>query len=323
MTEVARALILPDLFAPSPESLLSLLLVWDEIELERCRIAPGSPLDYGEFREELREAGVVQEFPPPFELEPRVDPTLSIDESDAQIEELARSNGLVLASGILRSVRDAQSRATRQGFAALSTTQLADLASSLPPADEVAAVSEATMIQATINGMRLNSSTDLKAVLRFRDKNRDLMGRFRGALVDLSKAIDADTPTRGAEQGYALMRNRITPLLGDMASALDRGRLSYFVSTLFGATSLALAPIDPAMNAAAGGALMTRSLKYAFDRDRIVREHPYGLLYRMHQELARPRGAEPPRPISDPEEALVSICTDLMRDLHLGLRDMD
>jgi hypothetical protein len=175
------------------------------------------------------------------------------------------------------------------------------------------------MIQIAAKGLQLDQTTELEAVLRFREKNRKLMGRFRGAMIDLSAGIDADTPSQAAEQAYALMSNRVDPLLGDLASALSRGRLSFFVKTLFGATTVALTPTDPAMKVIAGGAIMTRSLRYAFNRDAVIREHPYGLLYQAHLELSGQSHAQPPSPISDPDSALADACFGLVQNLFSHL----
>lgn len=319
MTEVARALVLPDLFAPGPSDLMSLLLVWDELELEKCDYHPAWP-SYPDFRAALREAGVVREFPPPFEIQPVADPTLSDDETEDELEERARGNGLMLAEGIRNSVEDAQIKAHDRGLAPVAMTQFAHLASALPPLDPSSPVAEATMIQVAAKGLQLEQTAELEAVLKFREKNRGLMGRFRGAMIDLSAEIDSDTPAKVAEQAYALMNNRVEPLLGDLASALSRGRLSFFVRTLFGATAVALTPTDPAAKAIAGGAIVTRSLKYAFDRGAVVREHPYGLLYQVHLELSEEARAQPPPLISDPDSALADACFKLMHNLSSYLR---
>ena len=44
---------------------------------------------------------------------------------------------------------------------------------------------------------------------------------------------------------------------------------------------------------------MTQSLSYAFDRNKLVREHPYGLLHAVRSDIAGPSEREP-SPTIDP-----------------------
>lgn len=310
---------MPDFFVPDPADLMSLLLVWDELAIEAGDHHPQWP-DYGEFRSELRDTGLVREYPPPFEIKPVADPTLPENQTDAELEQLAQSDGREFAGAILRSVRNAQLQARDQGVASVATTQLADLASALPPMDSQAPTAEATMIQVAVKGMTVDPATDLDEVLRFREKNRQLMGRFRGAMIDLSVAIDADTPAKATEQARALMANRVEPILGDLARALDRGRFRVFVNTLFGATAIALGPADPATKAMTGGGLLARSLKYAFNRDSVVRSHRYGLIYRAHRKFDQSPSTQPPPVITDPESAIAQVCSGLMLNFRRYLR---
>ncbi|HEY5816189.1 MAG TPA: hypothetical protein VIS95_07605 [Solirubrobacterales bacterium] len=319
MSEIARALVLPDFFAPDPADLMSLLLVWEELEVEVGDYHPQWP-DYKDFRDTLRDTGLIREYPPSFEIKPVVDPTIPDDQSGPELEQLAQSDGMELAAVVLRSIRKAQLQARDQGFAPVAMTQLAELASVLPPVDPQAPIAEATMIQVAVNGMRLDPATNLDDVLRFRERNRHLMGRFRGAMIDLSAAIDAGTAATAKEQAYAAMANRIEPVLGELAIALDRGRLSFAVNTLLGATALALGTADPTATAVTSGGLVAQSLKYAFDRDSLVRNHPYGLIYRAQQEFAKPVNAKSPLVITDPESTLAKTCFNLMLNLRLALR---
>jgi hypothetical protein len=70
-----------------------------------------------------------------------------------------------------------------------------------------------------------------------------------------------------------------------MTDALRRSRVTFTIETLLGATAVSLAPLDPATLALAGGVLAARTLKYALDRERVDREHPLGLLYRVRADF--------------------------------------
>jgi hypothetical protein len=59
MTEFFRGLVLPDIVSPNPIDLLSLLLVWDQLEVQAY------PEDDNQVRSELRSAGLITEFPGP------------------------------------------------------------------------------------------------------------------------------------------------------------------------------------------------------------------------------------------------------------------
>jgi hypothetical protein len=114
---------------------------------------------------------------------------------------------------------------------------------------------------------------------------------------------DTEDPRRAAELAQATLTNRLEPALGDMTDALRHSRVTFTLDTLLGATAVSLAPLDPATLAVAGGVLAVRTLKYAFDRERVVREHPLGLLYRARRDFGAQTGAPAPM-IDDPHAVL-------------------
>lgn len=318
MTEFVRGYVLPDLGRPQPEDLLSLLLVWDEIEVEAWD-GESAPSNESQVFRELKEAGLVREYQPFIKMDTFVDPTIPDNESNAELLTRAEENGLMLADGLITSVSKARREATDRGAAPLAVTYFAELASALPPLEPSAPIAEASMIQVATQGIRVNRDTAVKDVLRFRERNRRLMGRFRGALVDLAASIDTDTATQATEQAHAKLVNRVEPELGNLTTALARGSISFTTETLVGATAVSLAPIDPATMMVAGGALAARTLKYAFDRDRIVKEHPLGLVYRARQQFGEP-STPTQTVVSDPDALIRDLCTIRMVQFHRDLR---
>jgi len=315
VTEFVRGLVLPDLVPPSPEDLLSLLLVWDELEVSTPNID-------NEFRAELRESGLVREYPYPLTFEVVVDPDLPDEPTGEEITSLAADDGKQIASAVRSIVSGALERADEQGLAPLATTSLAQLASALPPPAPLAPVVEATLIQIATRGIRVQPGTTLDEVLAFRERNKALMGRFRGAMIDLAAAIEADKPAKTMEQAYAILVNRIEPVLGDLASNLERNRVSFAIATVLGATSVSLATLDPAGQAVAGGHVLSRSLRYAFDRERLVREHPLGLVHRAQEQFAGPQAKANAGAITDPESLLEERCVAAALGLRKYLHDL-
>jgi hypothetical protein len=308
LTEFVRGYVLPDLARPRPEDLLSLLLVWDELAVEEWS-DENEPTDEGGFYSELKSAGVVREYSRFINIAAEVDPALSDHPTSGELLQRARENADALVDGLTASVNNALLEAADQGRAPLALTYFAELVSALPPPEPLAPVAEASMIQVAAQGIRVDRDTGVADVLRFREKNQHLMGRFRGAMIDLAASIQADTPTKATEQAYATLVNRVEPALGDLTTALKRGRINFAVTTLIGATSLSLSPIDPATKTVAGGHLLSRSLRYAFDRDRVVRDHPYGLIYRAQKEFGVPLSKSSPAVIDDPISLMRQICT--------------
>lgn len=319
MTEFVRGYVLPDFSRPKPEDLLSLLLVWDEVEVEAWDDEVALLENESDIYGELKHAGLIREYQPFIKMDTVVDPTLSDHPDDAELLRRAEEDGAMFADGLLTSVSRAQRQAAERGSAPLAVTYLAEVASALPPLEPSAPIAEASMIQIATKGVRVNRGTALADVLRFREKNRHLMGSFRGAMTDLAASLDADTPMNAIEQVHATLVNRVEPALANLTTELGRRRIKFATEMSAGASAFSLASVDPATLATAGGLLVTRTLAYTFDRDRMVRESPFGLIYRARRQFGESL-TQAPTVVKDPKALVRDLCTvqmfQFLRDLR-------
>jgi hypothetical protein len=224
-----------------------------------------------------------------------------------------------MANGIVASVQHSLEEAREKGLAPVATTPFAELAASLPTETAAAPVAEASLLQVVTQGIQVAPGTTVEDILAFRDKNQGSMGRFRGAMADLARVITTDASGNPAEEARAVLRNRVEPTIGDLTEALDRNRIGFAMKILFGAISASLTPGDPASVPLAGGLIASRSLRYAFDRERLVNDHPYGLIYRVRREFP-PDGEQRDPVITDPEAAIRGRCVRTWEGVIEGLR---
>lgn len=314
MTEFARALVLPDLGAPSKRKLLSLLVVWDGLEVDLTESGasrdgwltpleeeglitvterPVDPRDSSESRELFDERWM--EFTRNW-LAPFATPKI--------MRESAEQVATEVTDRLVANIENATKRAATLGLAPLAITPFASLATSLPKQEGSSPVREATLIEVATRGVEVAPHTDLEDVLAFRDQNRDLMGRFRGALIDLAAAIEADSPAAAAEQAYAVVKNRVEPQLGALNDALETGRISFAWNMLLGASAVALSGGDLGAATSSAGSVAMQRLRYAFSRDRLVREHPYGLLYQTARAFGGEADGRASKVITEPRQAI-------------------
>lgn len=322
MAEFARALILPDLGAPTQQQILSLLLVWDGLEVELT--SPGPKSEEGlEWATELIDAGLVNvrrrpfdpKYPPedskPFEKEwTELSTEILVKYREpGMLQRAAERAGAEVSERLLVNIEEAASRAAQLGLAPLAVTPFATLATCLPARDDDAPVTESTLIEVAARGIQVASDTDAATVIEFRERNAALMGRFRASLIDLAESIDANSPVVAAEQAYAVVRNRVEPALSKLEDALDAGRIRFAFNMLLGASAMVFSGVETGALVAEAGTVAARPIRYAFDRDRLVREHPYGLLYRAAEEFGRDDCAQPPSVITDPKATISQMIT--------------
>lgn len=327
MAEVARALVLPDLHPPTSEHLLALLLVWDAIDIEMTYSSVHSEPEIRDVST-LEDEGLVRvrkipfnpKYPPekrkPFEEEWSADMwrffAKRYDRDKTQ--QMALAVGSEMAALLISHVQAGLRIASERGLAPIAATPNAAKAACLPPLEAHAGVAEGALINAATRAVQVVPDTTVEDVLAFRNKNAALMGRFRGALVELAQSITASSPALAAEQAYAIIQNRIEPALADLDDALARSRISYAWKTLMGATAVAAsAPVSPVGALAKGGEVAVQPVRYAFDRDRLVRGHPFGLLYRARQAFGGQSLAPPEQPITNPEDELKAMFSDIVR----------
>ncbi len=336
--EVARALVLPDFSGPAVPDLMSLLLVWDQVEVD-LRVVDSSRIEEDAEYQRLVDEGLVAYTVRPFsspQAQSRPKPKPPVPEipdgipeeiwaelklaafddwvAEGGIERLISSGGKGAAKSFVENLQEAFIQAAQRGYAPVAVTPFASMVSSLPTVDTHAPVAEATMIQVASRGIRVNHDTNVEDLLFFRERNAEIMGRFRGALIDLASSVDSTSPAGAAEQAYAVLLNRVEPALADLSDALDKGRIKFAVQTLLGATSIAAGPAAGLGASAAGGRVVTQMLRYAFDRERLVREHPYGLLYRAADAFGTSTDVEHPRQvITDPETHIAMVLERMLR----------
>jgi len=306
-------LVLPDIGLPPREDVLSLLLVWDALDVD---LAQAGRDDIGEpsWVDELEDAGALRVTRRPFHPE---HPPESRKPFDEEWQELAESidvfrdflepNNWVepvaqeVTDRLVGHVMDALARASREGLAPVAVTYYASLAASLPRIDASAPVREATMLDVATRGIRVGPGTNVEDVLSFREKHSSQTGRFRAALIDLAASISPDSPAP-AEEAFALLKNRVEPALAALDDVMSRGRISFAWGMLLGASATVAAGVDVGAAIAEGGQVATRGLRYAFNRDRLIREHPYGFLYRARRDFAAGSPSAPV--ITNPEQEI-------------------
>lgn len=304
---------------PKSEQLLSMLLVWDGLDVRSSDRYTDDDSVEAEIWRELVSEGLIR-------LKPRT-PAAELPKSSTEAMEMwmalpwksiARPDSIAYPDPDLpsklaetavdaaledlrNSARDSLLLAVERGVAPVALDPIAASAATLPAADQSAAPAEGMLIQVAAQGVRVSGECRVEDVLAFRDKNRALMGRFRSALIDLAKSIEADSPSAAAEEARAVMVNRVEPALADLEAALKENRVHFFWNALIGASAVALGdPIAPAAAATGAGNVVARNLRYAFNRERLVRDHPFGLLHEVGAQFDRV-GPFSKTDVTDPE----------------------
>jgi hypothetical protein len=127
-------------------------------------------------------------------------------------------------------------------------------------------------------------------------------------VTDLAASLSRETPVTAAlEEARAVVANRITPIVADLERALSQRRISYVWQALLAAGTTVTAPVTPGVATYGAGKFVTHSLAYAFDRQRLVSEHPFGFLLeagRTFRAEAPPWDALPGATITDPKSEM-------------------
>jgi hypothetical protein len=211
---------------------------------------------------------------------------------------------------MVRDAKDTLASANDRGLAAIALSPFSSAAASMPDRVPHESAPESALIQAAVSGIRVLPGTDIEAVLKFRDKNAAMMGRFRGAMIDLASALNRDaTPEALGAQADAAINNRVTPALADLEAVLSGGRIRYAWNIMLGASTVALGPVAPLAVVSGSGHILSQTLSYAFDRDKLIRDHPYGLLHAVRSDLAGPtesQGAPLVNPLQASREAFAA-----------------
>jgi hypothetical protein len=319
MTDVSQALQVPTVF---PESnlggLLSALLVWDRVLIPRDQLAKRSErLDgvlerledegacqrvdlagvagAGEVFEEAAKRAVGE-----YELKAG-----SVDGGRTAAELGARVTVDLIAALTADAIGAAVESCAQLHAAPLALGPLSHISASLPPRDDEVPAREGRLISTAVQGLAVGPETPVDDLLKFRDDHAPLRGRFRAAMVDLAGTLAKDLPLgKSLAEADAVVSNRVTPAISDLDHALSQGRISYFWQALLVGSAVASGPVTPGIATSGAATFVTHSLAYAFNRRRLVAEHPYGLLHQARrrfpvQDIA---GAMPvTRVITDPQ----------------------
>ncbi len=201
---------------------------------------------------------------------------------ESQTAILAREAALLYRN----RVRDAFEFSQAENLAPMADSLLPHWASLVDRQARRGPRREGALLSAVIEGFEVDPGTPVDDILRFRRRHRPVMGRFRASVVDLCERLGDDAPPMTLlARARDTVRNRVEPALGDLEAVMKEGRLSFAVKSLVGATALSLAPIAPVRAAESGAHLVGQTVAYRFSRDKLVREHPFGLLHNMRREL--------------------------------------
>jgi len=290
-----------------------MLLIWDSLEVAVSERFTDDDSADAEVWRALAAEGLIQHHLPPEELRPpksldqAAEEWLSVpwevfpfDADPDLLNQLAGSAAEAVVQDKVSEVKRLVTDAAKRGLAPVAIDSFASNVAPLPSVDHEGPIAEGMLIQAASKGVRISPSSSLEDIFAFREKNRNLMGRFRASLIDLSVAVQAESPDAAAEQAHATVVNRIEPALSDLETALKGSRLRFAWNTMLGASAVVLGgPLSPAAVTAGAGNVVSRRLQYAFNRDRLVQDHPFGLLHQISTDFERISPNTNP-PITDP-----------------------
>jgi hypothetical protein len=324
-------LLLPDLGFPEAALLKTAALFWDSIDLPLTahHVARPPPEEMLELVAALAEASIVRPYEAP---EPKRVLTEAFAYEAAAVarawtrapqdatphtvelaigEEIFRARARRVAISHLARVRASSQLAEDQGLAPIDGGAFGFLTAVLP--DELPGMPKAgaALIQIVVRGAVLDASTPVEEVLRFREKHVALAGRLRGSLIDLAAAIDAaKLPTAVLRQAEAVVSNRVEPALADLETELNRGGLSFVWRELLGVSGIAAEGAIPSGGMLGTARALGRGIHYAFDRDALIRQHPFGYLHRIRtgfsladQQVSTSWG----KPVVNPVQELIEL----------------
>lgn len=318
MTDITRALLLPDVSDPSLEVLRNLAVYWDEL------VCP----NYGKSRyfaadDPLVAEGVVSElsrhippekiFPIRGEIGEHWAYSVGADESghptrvelvpweppegpkrkgaalqDYTEESLEAFAGISLSEH-LGYVDDSLAISASNNLAPVSHSvggHFAAVIGSSEAGQPDVPVREAALLSVVVEAFAIDPSTSSEEVLALRVSGGRAQARLRASLVDLAAGLRSDAPpaTMLAE-ARDTYRNRVEPALGDLEEVLKENQVKFLMKSVVGATAIALAPIDPISASAGAARVMGQTIDYSYSKSRLVREHPYGYLHQVREAL--------------------------------------
>jgi hypothetical protein len=337
--DVSRALIIPDFTLPPREVLASLALFWDSIEVPVHGLLGDPPPEHRQDIETLIEQGVLR----PHRISGNTGPAYAQEareiaeawaatpaDTTAESVDLATAEKIIGArarrvAGILQLHADLAVQLAADMWAApLAASPFGFLASSLPASDPSLPIAEATLVHLAMQGAVVDRDTPIEAVLKFREANADLAGRLRAALGELAAQIEVDASmTKVAGQAEAVIKNRVEPALGSLEAELKRSRIAFTWANVLGLGGVLALGAQPTSAAIGSGAqLVGRSIRYAFDRDALVRDHPLGYLYKVRSSFIE-RAPDVFEAAHAPARARTIDMTDLLTKAYMAAYDVD
>jgi hypothetical protein len=320
--DVTRALILPDLDPPSFEHVRNLAVFWDEViclkygdhrslegddplliegvvkvterDLPPEAIFPTAEAFDGEqswaYHFSRDPSGEIKvELAPSEEASKRAFPPLQ-DLSDEDLEGMA-----AIELGFhLGYIDDSLAIAAENNLAPISHSLGGHLAtvvgSSQGPEDEPPS-REAALLSVVVESFSIDPNVSSEEILSFRSRNAAGQARLRGSFVDLASTLRSDSsPTTMLAEARDVYRNRVEPALGDLEEALKESQIKFFLKSVVGATAIAIAPIEPVSSSVGAARIVGQSIDYSYSKSKLLREHPYGYLHEVQQNLV---GANP------------------------------
>lgn len=240
-------------------------------------------------------------------------------ETDLQTDQALASAVLDAVAGMARQatslylnrLQDAFELARHHNLAPVAHSVASHVGSLVGHYTDDAPRREAALLSAAVDAFEVHDETPIEDILLFRIRNKGLIGRFRSSLVDLSAELQQDaTPLTLLASARDTYRNRVQPALADLEAAMNESRMRFLIRSLAGATAITLAPVKPVRAVEAGATLVGHTVNYRFSRDKLLREHPFGLLHKITGEFAvnpRPTRTELELAIQDPEHFLLSV----------------
>jgi hypothetical protein len=321
MTDVSRALILPDLSTPSPLVIANMALYWEEVVVTEYGDAWHHAVDprlveAGFVRTLDRELSYETIFPPGANESANEDLKgflIRRDEGGRFVEiEGVRDDAGLVGSRLTGPFKDC----TDEQLEALAAISLAEQLGQLDDSLAIAASNnfapishsigghlaavigssgstvggtssrEAALLSVTADAFTLDPSITVEDLLAFRERSARARARFRASLVDLSEQLRADGPPGSLlSEAADTFKNRVEPALGDLEDALKESGIKFLLKSLVGATAIAVAPIEPISTSVGAAKVVGQTIDYSYSKSRLVRDHPYGYLHELSNVL--------------------------------------
>jgi hypothetical protein len=329
MGDVARALLLPDIYVPNLSTLRNLAAYWDEVLCPCYDVSHTFNTDDPLVREGVvrvleRDISAARFFPAEVEVDgedewayqayrdddgemkvrlvPKDDDSTRYwlerdpsDFSDAEVEGLTA----ITLGRHLGFIDDALAMAASNHLAPVSHSLGGHLAAVIGSSEEgpdARPAREAALLSVVVDAFAIDPETSSEELLRFRESTANSRARLRGSLVDLAERLRGDTePVSMLAEARDTYRNRVEPALGDLEEALKESRIKFLLKSLVGATAIAIAPIEPVSTSAGAARVLGQSIDYSYSKSKLLREHPYGYLHAVRSELGTESSA-PSRP---------------------------